>query len=79
MKKGDFIEVPVGSGRQVWLAPSFTQPQWNDPDHQQFFQIEPQRKELRQISRCCNNVKAEGLQPLGFGRLHHRHADQGAL
>ncbi len=36
---GQFIEVPAGTGDQGWLAPSFTQPQWNRPDHQQFFQI----------------------------------------
>lgn len=36
---GQFIEAPAGIGDQGWLAPSFTQPQWNRPDHQEFFQI----------------------------------------
>lgn len=36
---GQFVEIPYGNGDQGWLAPSFTQPQWNRPDHQQFFQI----------------------------------------
>jgi hypothetical protein len=36
---GQFIVAPPEFGNQGWLAPSFTQPQWNHPDHQQFFQI----------------------------------------
>lgn len=36
---GQFTQRPYGTGDQGWLAPSFTQPQWNRPDHQQFFQI----------------------------------------
>ena len=36
---GQFIEAPGGTGDQGWLAPSFSPPQWNRPDHQEFFQI----------------------------------------
>ncbi len=36
---GEFTTRPAGSGDQGWLAPSFTVPQWNRPDHQEFFQL----------------------------------------
>ncbi len=36
---GQFILAPGGIGDQGWLAPSFNPPQWNRPDHQEFFQI----------------------------------------
>lgn len=36
---GQFTQVPAGTSDQGWIAPSNTQPLWNRPDHQQFFQI----------------------------------------
>lgn len=34
-----FTVRPAGGGDQGWLAPSFTQPEWNRPDHVEFFQL----------------------------------------
>jgi hypothetical protein len=34
-----FIVRPAGYGEQGWISPSFTVPQWNRPDHFQFFQV----------------------------------------
>lgn len=36
---GDFNIRPAGQGDQGWLAPSFTQPQWNRPDHLNYYQV----------------------------------------
>ena len=34
-----FIVGPPETGDQGWISPNFTQPQWNRPDHQQYFQV----------------------------------------
>ncbi len=35
----EFVEIPYGNGAQGWLAPSFTEPQYTLPDHNQYFQV----------------------------------------
>jgi len=36
---GEFNVIPAGTGDQGWLAPSFDVPQWNRPDHQEYWQM----------------------------------------
>ena len=65
----EFAVRDAGTGDQGWLAPSFTVPQWNRPDHQNYYQmnimdiIDPFEQEQDKIYWLGLHLIPEGVGP----------------